>query len=176
MKKVDYEDKAIRGTERLDKLRDAHLTTVTKPPPPQPYLTTAGKRIYKAICQHLIDNQLLCEVDSYYASSIAHNLDLYNRMAKQIEDKEKKRAGSGYFQEFANGVVQASPYFTTMNKCFDIFEKGCRNLGMTAKGRDSILGFSKKSTEDDDPYDEFGLNKMKGTPRSDGRPSAANGD
>lgn len=161
MKRTPYEDKAIKGTQRLAKVKEGQLATVTKAPQPQPYLTAKGKKIYQAICSHLIQHKLLCEIDSYYASSIAHNLDLYCRMAVMIEKAEKEVEGSGYFQKFQTGVVQPSPYFTTMNKAFDIFEKGCRNLGMTAKGRDSILGFAKTTKETEDPEDEFGLKALR---------------
>lgn len=173
MKRTSYEDKATKGTARLEKNQAKDLNYTSKVPPAQPYLTTAGKRIYTAICKHLIKNQLLHEIDSYYASSIAHNLDLYSRLAKQIEEKEKLLPGSGYFQTFPNGVQQNSPQFNTMNKAFDTFEKGCRNLGMTAKGRDSILGFSTVKGEEGDPEDEFNLKGAGKKAPSDGRPSAA---
>lgn len=161
MKRTTYEDKAIKGSAKLGKVKEGQTLTVSKAPPPQPYLTAKGKKIYQAICSHLIKHKLLCEIDSFYASSIAHNLDLYSRMATEIEKKEKELPNSGYFQTFPNGVQQNSPMFNTMNKAFDIFEKGCRNLGMTAKGRDSILGFAKTGKPDDDPDDEFGLKALR---------------
>ena len=156
MRKKSIEEKVLLCTNRLDKVRKGTLYTVHDVPKPQPYLTKAGKKIYNAIAEHLILHEALCKVDSFYMSLVAHNLDLYNRMATYIEDREAECPNSGYFQTFPNGVVQNSPEFNMMNKAFDIAEKGCRALGMTVKGRDTILAFSKKG--EDESEDEFGLN------------------
>lgn len=159
MRKKTYEEKARAGTLKLETLRDAKLTVTDTIPKPQPYLTSAGKRIYKQICEHIRLHNTLCEIDTFYVSTIAHNYDIYQRMVKEIEKKEKEAVGSGYFQTFANGTQQNSPQLNLMSKAFDIIQKGSTALGLTVKSRDSILAFSKNATDEEGrPEDELNLN------------------
>lgn len=136
---------------------EAKTVTTQEIPKPQPYLTTSGKKIFKAICSHLIEHNILCSIDGYYISMIAHNMDIYNRMMAVIEVKEEQEVNSGYFQVFQNGTVQNSPYFNAANKSFDIIEKGCQKLGMTPYSRDKILAFAKIGEPEGDDDDELDL-------------------
>lgn len=154
MRKKTYQEHAEAGTVRLDKMRVAKLEAVTTPPPPQKYLTTGGKRIYKKICQHIIQHNIMCEIDSFGISVLAHQFDLYQRMVEMVEEKEKRLPGSGYFQAFSNGVVQKSPEVQVMDKAIDQIFKYAKEFGLTVKSRDNIMAFSKAATDEDETVEE----------------------
>lgn len=149
MRKKTYEEKALAGTVKLNQIREAKLDTVQTPPKPEKYLTAAGKKIFKRICEHIIEHNILCEIDSLGVSILAHNLDLYERMVKMIEEKEKEEPGSGYFQTFANGTQQNSPQANMLSKCLDNIYKYAKEFGLTVKSRDGILAFSKNATDEE---------------------------
>lgn len=157
MNRKKYEKQAEGGAAMLKKVMDGKTVTTQEMPKPMPYLTSGGKKIFKAICAHLIEHNILCSIDGLYVSLISHNMDIYNRMMAMIEKKESEEEGSGYFQIFdRTGAVQNSPYFNAANKAFDIVEKGCAKLGLTPKSRDSILAFAKVGEPEDDD-DELDL-------------------
>ncbi len=195
MGKKTYEQAATEGKHVLAKVGEAKTIITQEIPKPQSYLSPAGKKIFKAICTHLIEHNTLCSIDGLYISSIALNMDLFVNMATLIAEKEASLAKSmkiwervkdtleeqvlndaspelyeelkahykakpgdgGYFQTFPNGVVQNSPYVNTMNKAFDIIEKGCQKLGMTPYSRDKILAFAKIGEPEGDDDDELDL-------------------
>lgn len=159
MRRKTYQEAADEGANKLATMRANLLAVTQDPPKPERYLTTSGKKIFKKIVQHIIDHNLLCDIDSFGISTLAHNLDIYHRMVTTIEDKEKVKPGSGYFQQFNSGVVQKSPEVQLMDKALDNIYRLSKEYGLTVKSRDSMLSFSNKPTDEDgDLEDELNLN------------------
>lgn len=157
-RKKTYEEHALAGTVRLDKVREAELHTINEIPKAAKYLTKNGQRIYKQICTHLRLHNSLCEIDSHYVSGVARALDVYNRMVTTIEAKEAKIPSSGYFQVFPNGTKQFSPEYILMKNEWAAFADGCKALGLNLKSRDTILAFAKSTDDAGSKQDEDELN------------------
>lgn len=157
-RKKTYEEHALAGTVRLDKVREAELHTINEIPKGAKYLTKNGLRIYKQICTHLRLHNSLCEIDSHYVSGVARALDVYTRMVIDIEEKESNLKGSGYFQIFKNDVKQFSPEYILMKNEWQAFCDGCKALGLNLKSRDTILAFAKSSDDDASKQDDDELN------------------
>lgn len=157
MRAKTYEEKALAGTVKLSKVRDSQLTTTQKPPKPQRYLTRNGKKIYKQICEHIIEHKILCEIDSYGISILAHNLDLYQRYIDIMETREAKKPGTGYIKMYSSGATAKSDESIIVDKAEEKIHKYAKEYGLTVKSRDGILAFSKQETDTEQDENELDL-------------------
>ena len=150
MRKKTYTEKARAGTLKLETLRDSKLNVTSQPPKPQTYLIGTGKKIYHEICEHIINHNVLCDIDSFNVSTLAYNFDLFARMARLINVRERKTTGSGLFFKTKTGYMQKSVEAQAMDTALGWIMKLSKEYGLTVSARDSILAFSKDSTEDED--------------------------
>lgn len=157
MRKKTYEEKALSGTLKLEKVREATLTTVQKPPKPEKYLSNNAKKIFRRICSHIIEHNILCDIDSLTLSMLAHNFDIYEEMARAIEEKNKKKPGSGYIKTYSSGATAKSDELIVMDAASNKIQTFAKEFGLTVKSRDGILAFAKAAVEDESEGDELDL-------------------
>lgn len=148
MKKKTTSIKNLTGTNRPDKAPQKLTSKLDKAPPPQKYLSTDARKIYRAICKHLLENNSLCEIDSYYVSMAALSFCDFAKFAKEASE-------NGYIQTYESGATNISTEYVIMRNERQAIETFCKNLGLNAKAREALIAFSKEPEQNNDVFSQL---------------------
>jgi P27 family predicted phage terminase small subunit len=138
-------EKNLHGTAREDRTKKTGVSNATKIPTPEKYLTNRGRKIYRNICKHLLENDALCNIDSLYISQAAAAFDRYYQAEEDI-------ITYGITQTFEkSGAVQVSPWYTIMTNERKQCEVFARRLGLNISSREKLVAMQADTVE----YDDF---------------------
>lgn len=144
-RKTSVKAKEAAGTSRADRKTDVveYTADIKKPPT---FLSAEGKRIYHAVCEHLLDNKGLAAIDHYEISVVANSFDLYIKAAKIVRKQ-------GAYQTTRTGYSQVRAEYTVMKSEAINIMKYAEKYGLNQAAREKILAFSAPKNKDDDPFD-----------------------
>jgi P27 family predicted phage terminase small subunit len=145
MRKKTTNQKQLTGTHRPDKTPAAAKPKTNRIPPAQKFLDKDARKIYRQICQHLLDNSALSKIDSFYISMAAQSFADYSKFAIQARQ-------NGYIQKYESGATNISTEYVIMQKERDAIERYCKNLGLNTKARDGLLAFAAEVENNQDPF------------------------
>jgi phage terminase small subunit len=121
-------------------------------PEPQSFVVDGARIFYLQICEHLIENNMIKEIDSMILSSFAMTMMMHSKMALLIGDGNLHHL----IQTYDSGAKQVTPEFTIFMKTSDKLDKFYAQLGIGPKNRESIEAFVSKGVEDEEAEDDIG--------------------
>lgn len=159
------EMKVLRGTDRSDRqkndLTSDHLKSVPKP---KSYFraTTREREIFDTIAGELLKTERLRTIDLDALMLYAKEWETYLWADKAIQNKEKRRRGSGYIQTYGTGATNISPEMTIRERSFQRIIQLQREFGMTFKSRYTMPEmFGDKNPNQMNLLDQFAMLKNK---------------
>ncbi len=112
---------------------------------PAEYLSPKGRRIFLDIIKHILDKDVIEDIDTLELSMLANSLDVYANMAAICNEK-------GFSEEVTgkNGTFkQIVPEYTIMRNEYQNVLKHSGKYGLTPGDRAKIFaGMKKKKKED----------------------------
>jgi P27 family predicted phage terminase small subunit len=108
---------------------------------PLPYLTKRGKKIFSLIIKHIVDSDIIADIDTLELSMLCNSFDIYERMSVICNSEDG-------FTEMVTGkngtFKQVRPEYTIMKAEYTNILKNSSKYGITPGDRAKIFGGLKK--------------------------------
>lgn len=147
-KKIGGAERKKRGTFRADKDKQLQKSQYEGYPNPGIELTDEQMVLFRRICDHLKEKDILLDIDTFHIVSYAIAVDSRNK-AVQMMNK------LGLIQEFDNGTRNISPEFSIFKKANEEMRQLSKMIGGDPKSRQDMVAFLDEGEPEHDPLDNL---------------------